>query len=70
MKVPIKELKDLVDRMRDLAKVNEKDMQEYLLKDQYNLYVQAKAHKNNSEFWAYRVEDIINRYEEGGDEDE
>lgn len=62
--IPVKELKELEERMRELAKSNEKDMHEYLLKDKYHLYLQAKAHKTNSEFWANRVKEIIERYDD------
>ena len=69
MKVPIRELKDLEERMRYLANVNENDMKEYLMKNKYDLYLSAKAQRNINEFWAHRVADIINKYEDIEDED-
>lgn len=63
MKVPISELRELEKRMRELAKVNEKDMRDYLFHNNYDQYLQAKAHKNTNEFWANRVADIIKKYE-------
>lgn len=62
--IPVSELTYIRDRMRDLAASNEKDAKEYLLKDKYHLYLQAKAHKDTNEFWAYRLDEIIRRYED------
>lgn len=62
MKVPLKELKELEEHMRHLATVNEKDMTEYLMNNKYHLYLQTRAHKTTTEFWANRVRDIIERY--------
>lgn len=63
MKVPISELREMEGRMRVLAKVNEKDMRDYLFHNDYVQYLQAKAHKNTNEFWANTVADIIKKYE-------
>lgn len=64
MKVPVRALKELEERMLQLAKVNEKDMTEYLMNNKYHLYLQTRAHKTTTEFWANRVKEIIERYED------
>lgn len=63
MKVPISELREMEERMRAMAKVNENDMRDYLFNNKYDQYIQAKAHKYTNEFWANRVADIIEKYE-------
>ena len=64
MKVPVRVLKELEESMLQLAKVNEKDMTEYLMNNKYHLYLQTRAHKNTTEFWANRVKEIIEKYED------
>ena len=64
-RIPIKELKELENEMRLLAKKNDDDMREYLLKgNKYHLYIQAKGHRDSNEMWANRVKALIERYED------
>lgn len=64
MKVPVRELKELENQMRLLAKKNDDDMREYLQKEnKYHLYLMAKGHRDANEMWADRVKSMIERYE-------
>lgn len=64
MKVPVQELKELENQMRLIAKKNDDDMREYLLKgNKYHLYLMAKGHRDSNEMWADRVKSMIERYE-------
>ena len=65
MDVPLSEVKLLRQMMLDLAAMNDRDMKEYLMKEnKYHLYLQAKAHKSTCELWAMRVEELIERYKD------